>query len=414
MTQYDPIPRGYRGVLDNGAVLEVVDLDWTRKGHLYADVIVKTTAGEPLGSGKVQLSSTQDRYRLAQELASHNGSNPTGWANELLALWTVLDQERRDNAERFDPIDLSQFDEPETVQDAWHNLLPSGLISTMYGDFGQGKSTVVDGLAISMTMGWEFLGHSTVPGSVVLLDWELTRDLTLGRLYRIARGVGLTNPPAVFYQSMADPLGVHLDDIAEWCRNIQPGLVVVDSMGPACGGDPNDHEKSIALMNQIRKLGMTTWVVDHQSKPIGTQSYANKREFGSGYKRHLTRSSLQLEMASNDLGKASLVRHQQKNNFGPMTVPIAFHILYEGNAIKFSIADILDVEFQDTETLTTDRKIEQYLRETAGATKEQIMAVVGITSKTFDNNIAKVRNRGVIPKEPGRLSGGQRWYALKD
>ncbi len=340
MTQYDPIPRGYRGVLDNGAVLEVVDLDWTRKGHLYADVIVKTGADEPLGSGKLQLSSTQDRYRLAQELASHNGSNPTDWANELLALWTVLDQERRDNAERFNPIDLSQFDEPEPVQDAWQNLLPAKMTSTLYGDSGQGKSTVVNGLAISMMMGWGFLEHSTVPGAVVLLDWELTRDITLGRLYRIARGMGLTNPPAIFYQSMTDPLGVHLDDITEWCHNIQPGLVVVDSMGPACGGDPNDHEKSIALMNQIRKLRMTTWVVDHQSKPIGNQSYASKREFGSGYKRHLTRSSLQLEMASNEPGKASLVLRQQKNNFGPKSDPIGFHILYQGDSIKFEIADI--------------------------------------------------------------------------
>ena len=119
-------------------------------------------------------------------------------------------------------------------------------------------------------------------------------------------------------------------------------------------------------------------------------------------------------MASNEPGKASLVLRQQKNNFGPMADPIAFQIRYEGNAIKFELADILDVEFQDTETLTTDRKIEQYLRETVGATKEQIMKVVGITGKTFDNNITKLRSRGVIPKEASRLQAGQRWYAIKE
>ena len=57
----------------------------------------------------------------------------------------------------------------------------------------------------------------------------------------------------------------------------------------------------------------------------------------------------------------------------------------------------------------------KFLNETSGATKEQIMQVVDITERTFNNNIKKLRDRGIIPKEATRLSGGQeRWYAIKD
>jgi hypothetical protein len=396
--------------LENGAILEFHDLSWTPTGRLFCQVIGYAPDMLAIGSSKVEMSNSSDRYRVAREFSSHNGAKPDIWADALLSAWLTLDEQHRSQRAAFAPVDLSQFEDPPSLGDVWQGLITSKLIATLYGDSGQGKSTLVDGLATSISLGRPFLGRAVTPGPVIILDWELSQDLTLHRLYRIARGVGLTTPPPIMYQSLYGPLTAYLPDILAWCERVNPVLIVVDSMGPACGGDPLNAERAIALMNALRQLPISPLVVDHQSNPIQGQAYGNKREFGTSYKRHLTRSSLQVEMVNNEAGKASIILRQQKDNFGPKSDPLPFHILYEGDAIRFEVADILDVEFQEVETLPADRRIEKFLNETRGATQKNIMAECNIPNdKTFANNMTKLKKRRKV--EVSRMPNSQeRWY----
>jgi hypothetical protein len=398
--------------LDDGAVIEFRDLSWTPNGRLFCQVVTFAPDESILGDSKCEMSSSASRYKVAQELAGHNGAKPGRWADALLAAWHSLDEQRRDAAEKFDPVDLSQFPDPPPLREIWESHITEGLISTLYGDSGQGKSTIIGGLATSVAIGRSFLGYRVIQGAVAILDWELNRDITLHRLYRIARGFGLDAPPPIYYQCMTDPLVTHLADVIAWCYRVSPVLLVMDSFGAACGDDPLNHGNAIQLMNGLRKLPTSPLVVDHQSNPTQGQSYGNKREFGTSYKRHLTRSSLQVEMANNEPGKASIVLRQQKDNFGPKADSLAFHVLYESDRIVFEMGYINDPEFQDVDTLPADRWIERFLNETAGATKEDIMDACNIENeRSFDNAITKARKRGKL--ETTRLPNQSRWYFVK-
>jgi RecA-family ATPase len=292
---------------------------------------------------------------------------------------SLFEEEHQPQRQVSAPVDLSEFDDPPPVVDVWQGLITSGLISTLYGDSGQGKSTLVDGLATCISLGQPFLGHPVMKGPVVILDWELRQDITLHRLYRIARGFGLAKPPPIMYQSLFDPLTHYLDDILAWCEQVNPVLLMVDSMGPAYGGDPMNPKLAIDLMNALRQLPASPLVVDHQGNPTQGQDYSNKREFGTSWKRHLTRSSLQVEMADNQPRRASVVLRQHKDNFGPKSDPLAFHVRYEGDAIRFEVADVNDMEFHEVKTLSADRKVEKALNETASyLTKAEIMEITGI------------------------------------
>jgi hypothetical protein len=169
-------------------------------------------------------------------------------------------------------------------------------------------------------------------------------------------------------------------------------------------------ERAIALMNALRQLPTSPLVVDHQSNPVQGQGYANKREFGTSYKRHLTRSSLQVKMANQEPGKASIILRQQKDNFGPKSDPIPFHILYQADAIRFEVADINDVEFAEVDTLPVVQRMERFLNETLGATQKTIMAECNIPNdNTFANNMTKLKKRRKV--EVGRVPDSQeRWY----
>jgi hypothetical protein len=398
--------------LDNGAVLEFRDLEWASRGRLFCQVVATAPDGSILGNTRCEMSDARSRSQAASEFAAHNGAVPDVWRDGLLAAFETLDQQHRAERASFAPIDLSQLADPPPLADVWQGLIKAGLISTCYGDSGQGKSTIVDGLVTCVSLGKPFLGRAVKQGPVVILDWELSQDITLHRLYRIARGMGLTTPPPIMYQSLYDPLPSYLPEILAWCERVNPVLLIVDSMGAACGGDPMNPERAITLMNALRQLPTSPLVVDHQSNPIQGQGYANKREFGTSYKRHLTRSSLQIEMADNALGKASVVLRQQKDNFGPKSDPIPFHILYEGDAIRFEVADINDPEFSEVETLPADRRIEQYLNETLRASKRELMEECGIENeRSFDNTMSKLRKRRPDLKTEG-AGKVERWYSF--
>ncbi len=406
------IPGGHRWELEDGSALEVLDTDWSQSGRLYVN-LRSLGEGGFLGGGRLELSSSGERYKIAKEIASHNGANPQHWNDVLLSVWSSLDEQRRSGIERFAPVNLSEYDEPEPMRYTIENMVPELVTTEWFGDNGQCKSILVGAMATCIPMGFDFLDLATDMGPTVILDWELNQDITLGRLYKIARGYGLNRLPGIYYQSMSSPLGANLPDIMAWCENIQPSLVCVDSMGPASGGDPGDHAKVIELMSKLRHIKATSLVVDHQSKPSGAQTYSSKRSFGSGYKGHLARSSIQVEMVSNVPGKASVILRHQKNNFGPKLPPLAVHVIFEIDTIRFQLADINEPEFQDTADIPNDLKIERYLQAAGQGTKKEIMKETGITiSGTFDNAITKMRKAGKIPKSLERTEGENRIYRL--
>jgi hypothetical protein len=84
--------------------------------------------------------------------------------------------------------------------------------------------------------------------------------------------------------------------------------------------------------------------------------------------------------------------------------PIAYHIRFTEGVIQFETADL--------ETLPADRRIERFLNETNGATKEKIMEACNIENeRSFDNALSKMRKRGKL--ETTRLPNQSRWYSIK-
>ena len=249
---------------------------------------------------------------------------------------------------------------------------------------------------------------------MLLLDWELTEEITLGRLYRLTRGMGLTQiPQGIFYQALMEPLGDVLERVTTWCAESGAGVVIIDSFGPAAGGDPNDHEKAISLMSAIRKLGATSLIIDHQSKPATGQSYVAKRAFGPAWKGHLARSSLQIELVSNMPGKSSIILRHRKSNFAPLVEPIPFHILYTPSDIRIELADEADAEFQDAEALPAWQRVERYLTWSGPTTLEELKEECAISSDgTLNNALSELRKRGRLSKESQRGPGGKRVYEL--
>lgn len=383
-----------RTQLENGAILEFHNLSWTTSGRLFCKVTGYAPDNGIIGSSKVEMSDSASRYKVAQELASHNGAQSSIWADALLGAWHSLDQAHQDDAEKFTLTSLENEEEPGPLEFVWNPLMPVGFPSNVYGDGGASKSTMMMGLAVCITQGIPFLGMPTAKGSVCYLDWELDEPTFLRRLYAICRGMGLDRPPAdLYYSRLTEPLAYHLPSIIEQCHDLDPTLVIVDSLGPAASADPNDAEAFIKIMQQLRKLERTSAVVDHQSKASG-QSYRTKRAIGSGYKGFLVRGGVQLELAENVPGRSSIVLRHSKHNFTYAHEPVGVHIHYNAGVIEFEVGDITEGEFVESDLLPLPLRVLKALEGSAHAIEADTLCEICNCSKgNLKNAVAKLRKQ---------------------
>lgn len=167
------------------------------------------------------------------------------------------------------PSDLESLPDPEWLIDG---ILPKSSMSVLYGSPGLGKTFIALDWALRIGGGLGWLGRDVKAGTV---------------LYVYAEGVyGLKNRRAAWVQStgLADPVDVRffpravplLDDdwveaLTDLCRELQPTLVVFDTLARAtAGGDENsakDMGRAVAACDAIRDAtGAAVMLVHHTGK----------------------------------------------------------------------------------------------------------------------------------------------------
>lgn len=306
----------------------------------------------------------------------------------------------------FQPVDLAGKPEPKPLEYVVEGLVPVGETTNLFGDSGQGKSTVVCHMALCIVEGKPFLGKKTIKGEVLFLDWELNEDRTLERFYKLARGMGLSAPPrGINYREMHEPLDKINHYVKQWCEANKPALIILDSYIGASGSDPTDQEAATKLMGVLRELPFARLLIDHQSNPVQNVRYQDKRAFGSAYKTHLTRSSLQLEQVNNEPGKASAILRHNKNNFGAKLPDIYFHTHFEKLSTRLELAKPGDPKFQKSTSSLT--QVERHIINNGPCTANEIVQGLSLkgltlTKKTVQNHVSELRDLGKMPRKAAK------------
>jgi len=294
------------------------------------------------------------------------------------------------------PIDLSGVDEPGERVDLVEGLLPQGYPSVLYGDGGHGKSYIALAIATSVKLGQPFLGLAAQPSGVLYLDWELEQDEMTRRAYKIARGLGLERPPQGLQYVRADrPFSELLESIKTFVKERGVGLVVLDSLGPACGGDPEQARCIIPLLTHLRDLQATVLVIDHQSKLHQGQDYDRKTPFGSVYKYNLARSVIQVQRVESGMGQLKLILRQTKCNFGPLRESIPVCMNFAERAVRLACVDLqTDPAFY--EHLKAEDKILRSLGDDGPATRKLLATRTGIHEGTVGNVLPRLKEAGTV------------------
>lgn len=282
-------------------------------------------------SAKINLQSLTTRKRLAQDL---NERFPAPWTSMIEQVCVLGVRSHREG----EPFTLLQPAESAVVPFVVNPLVYREHQTLLYAPGGSCKSYLALFLALLACHGAAGAGVSAISMRALYLDYELNQQTVGGRLTAFHRGHPELSSFVPFYRRCEVPLYQEAEIIAEYVATNDIGLVIVDSVALACGGDLTNPDSAIKLQRAIRTIGCASLVLAHVAK--NNQEGQDKTAYGTVFFRELARNVWEAQR-SDSKNPARVALHQRKNNFGPLHDPIGFELTFSEQAIQITSCDPL-------------------------------------------------------------------------
>ena len=308
---------------------------------LHAEVTVQSsTAPEPISHGRLNLVSTTSKEGLVAKLGKVDAEIPWRGIIEHVC-WRTAQQFRAG-----EPVQVLRPVRATSTRYLVEKLLPLGQTTVGFGDGGSGKSLLALAVAAA-TVTQTPLPHGLKPterAHVLYLDWESEQDVHADCLACLMAGMNITDAPGLYYRRMYRAFA---DDVPRLRAEIDRRgikLVIVDSFGLACGGEPETADSAIRLMNALRSFGptVTRFVIAHVSRASAEQRNGAARPFGSVYVQNLARSVWEIRRPQDDVegDAAAMGLFHRKVNVGRRLPPMGFTVEYGSGVIRLLAQDL--------------------------------------------------------------------------
>jgi hypothetical protein len=312
---------------------------------------------------------------------------------------------------------FSELGEPKEREYLIESVAVQNYTIVAYGAGGVAKSFAVlaAGIAIAGVvdkwLGLQVLDH----GYVLYLDFELDADEQHRRVRDLCAGMGVEIPKKLAYFSA---LGMSTEQAFKkacaFVKKYHAKAVIIDSMGLAMSGDMDRAKDVIAFhrqyTDQLRALGTTPFVVDHEGKLQAGENRKEKGPTGSAFKSWTTRCVLQFILEEYDEANSSLdIRvRQHKTNFKP-TKPFGVRFTFAEKKVAVEAIDLQDTELVDEAYVPVKDRIVAALKP-GEATIRDLAELTGAEVGTIRNKISELKGEEVVTDAGYR--GREKLYSL--
>ena len=211
--------------------------------------------------------------------------------NARLAEQAAVAEGRGPNPE--DPIPIDRLVElyPDMRPVLIHGFLRLGETMNIIAPPKTGKSWLVTDLALSVAMGTDWFGYPCERGKVLIIDNELHRETSAGRIPKVVSARGFDLKEAGKWLSVANQRGrlKTIEDIGNHVEEYKAAgykLIIIDAFYRAMprGVDENDNGAIADVYNMLdryaEQIGCAFVLIHHTSK--GNQSLKSVTDVGSG------------------------------------------------------------------------------------------------------------------------------------
>jgi hypothetical protein len=138
---------------------------------------------------------------------------------------------------------------------------------------------------------------------VLYLDYESCLEEHQDQLAKLMTGAGLVEPPEILYRAMTRPLAEDAAFIRTEISRYQVGLVVLDSLTPGSGAEPDGVAAAVRTLTALRSFGgVTRLALAHVSKASAEQRTGATKPFGSVFVWNLARSVWEIRGSQDEDG----------------------------------------------------------------------------------------------------------------
>lgn len=365
-------------------------------GRVTGELLFTTSAPgyAPLLMSPAQLNFAASRTitdlvkTLSQRLPLDNGI----WDTIIGQLaYHVLERARR--GEPVEELWTSQdLKRPEYLL---YPLLLKDLPTVIFGEKGTGKSTTSLIVSTCLILPWEDnpFGLITPTRSIrtLLLDWEADKGVVLYQLQCLQRGLDLPHFP-ISYRRCGLPLAEDMVQIQRHIADTKAEVLIIDSIGPAVGGELKEAAPALAFYNALRQLKVTSLLIGQTSKDKESKT---KSIYGSTYFNYMARSVWEIRNVEDvGLNEVSIGLFHRWGNYSAKCKPIGFKVRYEEDKTIVMPEDPRTVaEF--LETLSNRTRIRELLKQ--GARSAQTIAdTLEIGIDNARKTLGRMKTRGEV------------------
>lgn len=232
-------------------------------------------------------------------------------------------------------------------------LVRDGEPSVVYGDGGVGKSFLGALALLLVTTGRTAAGLNAHPEPTkgLYLDWESSAEELDERVKGLRAGMSLPEDIELSYRFSTQPLAHELPEIQRAVTEGGYNFLVVDSLGLACGGDPESAQVILAYFAALRSLRLGSLTLHHIPKD------KDRGPFGSAYIKNMARNAWEMKKEQEeDSDTLYIGLYHTKVNRGRRLRPLGIRLTFrEDGAIVPQTQDILQVPLLATGASLKDR-----------------------------------------------------------
>ncbi|MFA5187552.1 MAG: AAA family ATPase [Patescibacteria group bacterium] len=351
-------------------------------------------------------TGSRSRSDLAKLMAERYPPETTG------ADWDAI-------IEQLSVLVINAMREGEPVQELWTStdakpiqylvdpIFPKDQPTIIFGSRGGGKSAMELLIAVSLSLPWTDnpLGF-TVPDTAtpgLILDWESEGYLMQRRLKRLHAGMEIGCDFPLQYRRCSGPVADDMDSLFQIIDAGGYKYVIIDSLGPACGGDLNAAGPAMRFFESLRRLHISVLIIAHQAK----NGEGEKSVFGSGFFENLSRSVWELKSEQDqETGDLKLGLFQTKASESRRHAPMGFCMHFQDPEGPVTVEQD---ESALTEGAMADRMpasvlIKAQLSRGQKLTPTELTEAIGRNENTVKTALRRMHDKGVIMS-----TGDGRW-----
>ena len=368
-----------------------------RDGRVTGRIRIRTNASgfsPHLHESDFNFSGPQARRTLAQNLAE-DYADLTNWKETLEQLCVKMLEKLQEGEPT---VEILSGDDAEPPPPLLPPFLIEGQPTIIYGERGASKTNFALLLAAmlqdeGLANEFEHIGPRARPAEVLFLDYESDLKTIRFLLSRIQRGMG-TPQLGIHYRRRAFPLSDDIEQVKLILERTGAGLIIIDSLGMAAGGDLNATEPALRFWAAQRTLNMTTLIMAHTAKNTEDK---RKTVYGNAYYENESKVIWEIrksqEQDSSEMDIALF--HRKSAPFQGYHKPIGLHFVYQGEGMN--------------ERLVVTPGRPQTVSDFLGllSVRTQILELLKSGPKTAENLAEMIdRKTGHISKELTKLKSG--------